>query len=345
MKKMYSEAKSSHDKSINVSAGQAGPVTIEGSINEFAGTIKESAETINESAGTTNEPAGTINESAGMTNESAGTIHKSAGMTNESAGPGISWVDETELLESSEDEAEDGTNRDNGGSEGPKESDDVVVPPENDNANGSAEMKKTNETPAGGNRKRPGRGPKDGKKAKAVKRKSEILMTVTKLGEEYEPFQSLNEKEHNELIEHLDEVVSELQVHEGDFLPSIDFVTFKNGRTIIGCGDEITQKWLQDETKNFRVEYEAWNRERTRPISAIVQFPTGRRDPRDIIQAIYTRYRLDGRMQILRTRLTASGRFLLLGVDEKIFKQLEDRGFSVHVGLCRVDFKKMDQFK
>ena len=98
-----------------------------------------------------------------------------------------------------------------------------------------------------------------GRTKRSEKGDSAILLTVSKVGEKYEPFESVTEEEHKGLMEFLETEVDE-KLGTAEYIPKVDFSTYKNGRSSIGCTDKQSAGGVRKMTKVFKPGFEAWSR-------------------------------------------------------------------------------------
>lgn len=172
------------------------------------------------------------------------------------------------------------------------------------------------------------------KRAKRNERKSDYLITFTSPAEV--PLSMLEK-----LITCLnDKIFSIVGLKNDSFIPRIDFARFQESekKTIVGCADEETADWVIREAENFDFPLEVWDRRKMFIYHTHVPAPTSQMSNEILIKAIQITNSIEGRMVILKTEATKTGRVLVVGMNETALESFQRQNFEVHCGLFRLVF-------
>lgn len=166
-------------------------------------------------------------------------------------------------------------------------------------------------------------------------RRSDYLITIT----------SLDEASHSSLerlLARLNEKIFSLVISaQPQFIPRFDFARFQGSaiatNAIVGCADEKTADWIIREVKEFDVPLQVWD---GRAMFVVhIPAPTSQMANEVLIKAIKITNDLRGRMVVLKSETTKTGKDLVVGTDEDAVTSLRERNFEAHCGLFRLLFQ------
>lgn len=166
-------------------------------------------------------------------------------------------------------------------------------------------------------------------------RKSEFLLTFLPANEN----EGCPPQTHEKLLSILNDNLFALALHPRDdnFMPRIDFAKFQesDGKTIVGCADEDSVKWVRSVAAPIR-ELEAWDRREMAVFHTHVPKPSSAKTNNDIIQFMRNSNKIPGRIIVLKTEMTKGGKILVLGLDQPATERVTTLKNELYCGLFRL---------
>lgn len=191
------------------------------------------------------------------------------------------------------------------------------------------------ERPTDDSRKRPNEAAAvGGKKPRtwADRARSAHLITVTKGGTNFFP---LTREEHERMAEALEE---EIFVENSTKPPSIDWVSWKNDKSMIACADMVTVEWVKEAVESM--EYGAWlpneGPHARKKYVMKIPFPTAARPASEIVNRVVVGNELEGLLNVVKEIRTDRALVLVLGADQEMTNSLQYRNFRVQCGIARL---------
>lgn len=154
-------------------------------------------------------------------------------------------------------------------------------------------------------------------------------------------FELLTNEEFREAIE----IIEDRIFSEGGVNPAIDWVSWKEGRSMIACADRPTVEWVKETLGEIDSQYGAWLPNEgpleLKRFVLRVPYPTAKRAPDDILARVVDGNGLEGRMKILKGRRTDRALILIMGADERMRETLIQRGNRVRCGVTKLDMREL----
>lgn len=172
----------------------------------------------------------------------------------------------------------------------------------------------------------------------ADRARSAHLITVTKGGPNY---LSLTREEHERMAEALEEAIFE---ENSTKPPSIDWVSWKNDKSMIACADQAAVAWVKEAVTCLDDQLGAWlpnegPNERKKFVIKI-PFPTARRPANEVVDRIVVGNELEGLMTVVKEIRTERALVLVLGADQEMTNSLQSKNFRVTCGIARLSLRE-----
>ena len=165
------------------------------------------------------------------------------------------------------------------------------------------------------------------------------ILIITKSGDQHE---SLDDDEYKKIARTLDEAYYDIVVSNPDGpFPEIDWIGRMNQRTLVACADTAAVEFIKNKLKAISEDYGAWGPNEgpnAHHIKMTIPFPTGLREPRELMDMIKRVNKITGSYIIVKTdrKKDAGGRFLHVSVGQRFFDDLAERNFNIRVGLFKI---------